>query len=1849
MIEGKAKEIMEKINLRFDRLFHETAPGIYEPHVCIICDEFLKPDGIEVLTLAMLKENRVMLTASNQMCNVSPDLASCYRYTGMLGESSNEDFQWVQDLLLSPRACYLRPQEQRRKEGLSVCRSCKQSLQARRMPKFAIANNYCFGTPPLCLLELTEVELSMLTPVKTYGYCFSYTGGFQKQLKGSLSYYKVRMESIARAVSHFEVLGLNNDVVVLLYGKMTPEQNRKAREKNKIRTQKLLVAIEWLIMNNEEWRSRQIDFNHIQQSLRNPTLIDNSKTLEERTVSETDNNIESTESFEVFFPDGTMSPATGGQSDVQQFKDLIQASQKNGFNLEFRCNLYKEAVADFKDNNLVNACLIQFPYGRGGMHEQRLRANGSFTSNTDITEYVEHISRISQPHFHTELFTLILYNLTMKQQMVKSAGWKVRNKADASLLAKELTETDVTAAISARQNGTQSENSTPGRSLLNAVDAVARAVPHTNEAAKRARRDGEAFQHHFGMASWFISVTPDDENSVIVQIYSGRKIDLDDRPIQSLSNEELSLRAKERTKLRIKYPGITAHFFELVLDIIIREVVGWNLEEQQPTRDSGLFGIPEALVAAVEEQGRKTLHVHLQVWIKEFSRWRDSLYSHQRHERRLAENHVKQAVDRVSSCKLFSRKRCRNNAGNLTAFPHHCTVPLHQRQPPTVVDDQDLRYLRYKRGVTTSGEVFATCPHCTMSWTSEELLESYLIYGIKVPGLTDFPDRNSKRLKAMAVEHQKTGDPIDPTVIDATYNHHGHTSASCFGKAANLQESGKSPANSGRKKKSDLTECRYRLPQRKKRRTVVQDVEDQCIKWYSWDGSFEERQLKEVCVRRHQYDGFQNVSCPAISQSRLTCNTNVSPVMPGPVGQYMFKYGLKQTQEDELAEYERVAEATRKVLSKAQTHESERSEAVRRLLVASFAHQKTNVVGASMASYLTRNKSRFIMSHKTVWCPLRDIEALLKGGEASVSILHHGKKPFFQCAALHYLCRPVELEHLNAFDFYSDCEVIRQTSNNEGELLDFSNAEFVHPSYRARDNRFVQGVRLRHRKHLIKVFQYDFPDTAEFGGSILDENCLINSPMETYCKLVLMLFLPYRNLDDIMHGGSYTRRLRRAVSEGDIGETATYFLQNLQDARANCFRSSGMKDDLQRNTDPFANAESAAANVSDELDEDEEDERGALDGAKLDELLQLFEDDRECESPATLSNDLPESFSLNAVRQKGVLKCGYESLANMNMATDTTEPVFEVQQSDDIGNAEVPEVNDDSFSNVNQSPSRKDLIKILMSKTSRRRRTFEEITKSKREVDVLEANGSVRSIIDWAKKARLDRRQRRAFEIIAGSFVLTFFTEASQDDSFGRGFRSRFQSFFSEKIRLERLVEQNKRGDSQLICLLHGPGGSGKTTVIDLVVEYAREYCDYMEDFQFTSRTIVVTAMTGVAATILLGETTHSAVYLNQKKPLEAEQIECWSETRLLIIDEISFADKGDFVKLHQNLRRLKQCLHRPYGGLNIIFAGDLRQLEPVGQNKKPVYSEDCPQFKDWVNSFIELCGMHRFKDDIEWGRLLFRFRDGEVSEADIDTINECVVDCDCPLPDDIRYATYFNRDRDAINAALFEERCTKIYRETGNTNDTIIIFADELKVRNGSKTFVPFQNCRAFWESCAEDDVRTPRTLGRMDPVLKLYRGCRVMLPCNKDVKSGQANGTQAIVEKVVLKSGVTPHEVKLNDAIPVTAVQASNVSHIVLRHLNDRVRPEVFSIEPKKYTFKAKVLKPRVLQVKNQDREVLCMKGIQLPILVNNATTGHKLQGSGVDKLFVHNWSYVTNWVYVMLSRVKTRAGLFSRVRLN
>ena len=56
------------------------------------------------------------------------------------------------------------------------------------------------------------------------------------------------------------------------------------------------------------------------------------------------------------------------------------------------------------------------------------------------------------------------------------------------------------------------------------------------------------------------------------------------------------------------------------------------------------------------------------------------------------------------------------------------------------------------------------------------------------------------------------------------------------------------------------------------------------------------------------------------------------------------------------------------------------------------------------------------------------------------------------------------------------------------------------------------------------------------------------------------------------------------------------------------------------------------------------------------------------------------------------------------------------------------------------------------------------------------------------------------------------------------------------------------------------------------------------------------------------------------------------------------------------------------------------------------------------------------------------------------------------------------------------------------------------------------------------------------------------------------------------------------------------------------------------------------------------------QVPVNCNIATTGHELQEMSKDALIVNSWGYgFENWVYAVLSRVRTRSGLFLNKKLN
>ena len=510
----------------------------------------------------------------------------------------------------------------------------------------------------------------------------------------------------------------------------------------------------------------------------------------------------------------------------------------------------------------------------------------------------------------------------------------------------------------------------------------------------------------------------------------------------------------------------------------------------------------------------------------------------------------------------------------------------------------------------------------------------------------------------MALQFQKSasGSVFDHRITAAAYNHHVHNNKSCFGKRVQKKTDGNNQNETGirKRKREKAEECRYRVPRRPNSATKIINATTSKVKWYRWDGSYEEIDIKDLIPKRAEYDAFQNICCPAISYSKLTCNTNLSPVMKGPMAQYTFKYNMKCTQEEDGEEYHNLSLAIQKNLSRERRSDSDFSEAITRILCGSHAHQSTNIIGPALAAYLTRNKSRFIFSHETIWCPLLDIKALLHGDAAFVSIQHtNNKTPFLQCVALHYLCRPLELEDLTVYDFFSEYEVVRCTGSKTRTTLSFCNGTFQHSSYSETNNRFKQEVKKRDKKLLPRIRQWDFPDSASFGGNIMLASPPFNSIMESYSEMVLLYFFSYRQLEDIQVYSSYVAKLQEVVSQNKLPERYQIILQNILDAKSNnCRTFSDYQDDLQRCTTVFQPTFIEYSESHQEDDEDEEDNN--LEGKYLDALLRAWDDEaianeEDTDAITTVSNEhiVPKAFELNALKQRGAHMCGFEYLGKL--------------------------------------------------------------------------------------------------------------------------------------------------------------------------------------------------------------------------------------------------------------------------------------------------------------------------------------------------------------------------------------------------------------------------------------------------------------------------------------------------------------------------------------------------------------------------------------------------------------------------
>jgi hypothetical protein len=403
---------------------------------------------------------------------------------------------------------------------------------------------------------------------------------------------------------------------------------------------------------------------------------------------------------------------------------------------------------------------------------------------------------------------------------------------------------------------------------------------------------------------------------------------------------------------------------------------------------------------------------------------------------------------------------------------------------------------------------------------------------------------------------------------------------------------------------------------------------------------------------------------------------------------------------------------------------------------------------------------------------------------------------------------------------------------------------------------------------------------------------------------------------------------------------------------------------------------------------------------------------------------------------------------------------------------------------------------------------------------------------------------------------------------------------------------------------LTGKAGTGKTTFLKHVVGT-------------TNKKTIVAAPTGVAAMNAGGVTLHSLFQLPfgvflptrnsppipvncdwrnqanyfQKMRLSRSKRELLKKLELLIIDEVSMVRVDLLDAIDYVLRSVRKRRNEPFGGVQVLLIGDLRQLSPVARDNewsvlKEYYASpyffDAAVFQKLKWAKIELKKVYRQSDE-RFVALLNRLRNNQISKEDVELL-------------DRKYLPNFSPDKDDQYITL----CSHNYKADR-------INQHELDLLPGK--FYSFK-------AVVEDDF--PENAYPTDFELRLKIGAQVMFTRNDSGEDRKYfNGKIGILEEV------------FDDSLRIFCPSDNthiNVERQVWKNIRYNVNPET-----------------------NQIEEDLLGTFTQYPLRLSWAITIHKSQGLTFERAIVDAGdSFAPGQVYVALSRLTSLDGLVLKSKI-
>ena len=488
------------------------------------------------------------------------------------------------------------------------CISCLEQLNVGKTPKAALANNYFTGTVPPCLAELTFMERLVISQLRHNFFTIDITSNFSrvgshKYIKANAIVFSTPYEILFRDVIWpLSKQNLDKIIVCTFLGAQPPTTEELSHIHTQcyfltIRYQHLLEAVNFLHKYNRHYQNLQVDKCSL-ESYKEQHIFpihyikskDTNSNLEP-SLAETDKDAD--KDGVSFVMRGVTADDISKLSSAQRKLQAINHIKNGGMVLGIGHSPELESLWNNAEN-WERLFSHLYPFGIGGPV--------AINDNNYVKSKLTHHSRVFQ---RDNVWLMLFYNQKEIQSVTNRARVIIKG-SDFQAFADSLDHITDETIMRMNNKITMDGLSEPETKEEETVVKLCKLIGNgrswvKGSAVEKLDLKTKLFNmtRFEGVPVFFLTYSPGDISNPITCKFVGMDINVDDILESKVPDW------KERLFAVYRDPVSTERFFHYSVQCFIKCFI-----------DGGLFG-PDALYCGpVEEQGRKSLHWHLLIWLQ---------------------------------------------------------------------------------------------------------------------------------------------------------------------------------------------------------------------------------------------------------------------------------------------------------------------------------------------------------------------------------------------------------------------------------------------------------------------------------------------------------------------------------------------------------------------------------------------------------------------------------------------------------------------------------------------------------------------------------------------------------------------------------------------------------------------------------------------------------------------------------------------------------------------------------------------------------------------------------------------------------------------------------------------------------------------------------------------------------------------------------------------------------------------------------------------------------------------------------------------------------------------------------